>query len=106
MDPKQKNHQTNPQNTTKTITKTTTSNTILSEFESRLVRLLSSDSYQQSGLNLAQLPKEFEKNFHLQLPKPREFGHQKLIQLLQYHCSSVKVEFREGSTNLAVLMVA
>ena len=38
-------------------------NTDLAEFQSRLVRLLSSDSLIESGLCLAQLPKEYEKNY-------------------------------------------
>ena len=52
--------------------------------QSRLVRLLSSDSFVESGLCLAQLPKEYEKNYPQQkVPNPKEYGYHKLIQLLR-----------------------
>ena len=58
-------------------------NTDLAEFQSKLVRLLSSDSLIESGLCLAQLPKEYEKNYQEKVPNPKDYGCRKLIQLLQ-----------------------
>lgn len=77
----------------------------LAEFQSRLVRLLSSESFVKSGLCLAQLPKEYEKNFHgAKVPSPRDFGYRKLIQLLQEKCPSIKIEVMSGKQ--ALLRVA
>lgn len=64
-------------------------NTDLAEFQSKLVRfrLLSSESLVESGLCLAQLPKEYEKNYPQQsVPNPKDYGYRKLIQLLQKKC--------------------
>ena len=66
-------------------------NTDLAEFQSRLVRLLSSDSLIESGLCLAQLPKEYEKNYQQSVPNPKDYGYRKLIQLLQRECPSINV---------------
>jgi len=65
---------------------------ILAEFESRLVRLLSSNSFAETGLCIAQLPREYEKSFHAKVPLPRAHGCRKLIHLLQTKCSNIKVE--------------
>lgn len=70
---------------------TQTKDSSLGEFESRLVRLLSSESFLKSGLTLAQLPREYEKNFHEKVPSPRDFGCRKLIQLLEKECPNIKV---------------
>jgi len=68
----------------------------LAEFQTRLVRLLSSDSLIESGLCLAQLPKEYEKNYLQQkVPNPKDYGYRKLIQLLQKLCD------RDADTNQA-----
>ncbi len=72
----------------------------LAEFESRLVRLLSSDSFAKEGLSIAQLPKEYEKNFHCTIPNPREFGFRKLIAMLQGCCPRIHVEIRDGKQAL------
>mmetsp|Transcript_28239 Transcript_28239/g.56376 ORF Transcript_28239/g.56376 Transcript_28239/m.56376 type:complete len:191 (+) Transcript_28239:1-573(+) len=72
----------------------------LAEFESRLVRLLSSDSFANKGLSIAQLPKEYEKNFHCRIPTPRECGFRKLIFMLQECCPCIHVEIREGKQAL------
>jgi len=77
---------------------------VLAEFESRLVRLLSTDLFSMSGLSMAQLPKEYEKNFHTKLPKPRDFDHRKLTHLIEKECGSIKLELREGKQ--ALLRVA
>jgi ankyrin repeat protein len=77
----------------------------LEEFEYRLVRLLSNDAFRQTGLPLSQLPKEYEKNWHVPVPKPREFGCRKLIYLLQTKCPNVHVESTSESKQ-AVLRVA
>ena len=77
----------------------------LAEFQSRLVRLLSNESFIESGLCLAQLPKEYEKNYHMKLPKPRDYGCRKLIQLLQTHCPNIAVDVMD-STKQAMLRVA
>jgi len=66
-------------------------NTDLAEFQSRLVRLLSSDSLVESGLCLAQLPKEYEKNYQEKVPNPKDYGYRKLIQLLQNECPNICV---------------
>ena len=64
-------------------------NTDLAEFQSRLVRLLSSESLIESGLYLAQLPKEYEKNYQEKVPIPKDYGYRKLIQLLQNECPNI-----------------
>jgi ankyrin repeat protein len=64
----------------------------LANFEYRLIRLLKHDSFLQSGLRISQLPKEYEKNYHAPIPKPREFGCKKLIHLLRQHCPNIVVE--------------
>lgn len=76
----------------------------LLQFEFRLIRLLKSESFLQSGLRISQLPKEYEKNFHTPIPKPREFGCRKLIYLLQKHCPNIVV-YTDGK-NQALLRVA
>ena len=79
---------------------------LLAEFQSRLVKLLSNDSFAKSGLCLAQLPKEYEKNFpQSNVPKPRDYGCRKLIQLIQTRCPSIDVEVVDG-TKQALLRVA
>ena len=81
-------------------------NTDLAEFQSRLVRLLSSDSLVESGLCLAQLPKEYEKNYLQQkVPNPKDYGYRKLIQLLQKKCPDINVTVDAG-TKQAYLRVA
>lgn len=77
----------------------------LEEFEHRLVRLLSNDAFRQTGLPLSQLPKEYEKNWHVPIPKPRDFGCRKLIYLLQTQCPNVHVE-KTSASNQPVLRVA
>ena len=66
-------------------------NADLAEFQSRLVRLLSSDNLIESGLCLAQLPKEYEKNYQEKVPNPKDYGYRKLIQLLQNECPNICV---------------
>ena len=66
-------------------------NTDLAEFQSKLVRLLSSESLVESGLCLAQLPKEYEKNYQEKVPNPKDYGYRKLIQLLQKECPNICV---------------
>jgi len=61
----------------------------LAEFQSKLVRLLSSDSLVESGLYLAQLPKEYEKSYQEKVPIPKDYGYRKLIQLLQNECPNI-----------------
>jgi len=80
-------------------------NTDLSEFQSRLVRLLSSDSLIESGLCLAQLPKEYEKNYQQRVPNPKDYGYRKLIQLLQKECPCITVTVN-ADTKQAYLRVA
>ena len=50
-------------------------NTDLAEFQSKLVRLLSSDSLIESGLCLAQLPKEYEKSYQEKVPNSKDYGY-------------------------------
>ena len=80
-------------------------NTDLAEFQSRLVRLLSSDSLIESGLCLAQLPKEYEKNYQQSVPNPKDYGYRKLIQLLQKECPCITVTVN-ADTKQAFLRVA
>jgi ankyrin repeat protein len=67
----------------------------LRDFEMKLLRLLYTDCFIQKGLPLAQLSKEYSKNWHQQVPNPRDYGCRKLVHLLQRHCSRVQVEFVE-----------
>ncbi|KAL7545014.1 hypothetical protein ACHAWF_008380 [Thalassiosira exigua] len=83
----------------------TVDNDALAEFESRLVRLLSGESFLQTGLCLAQLPREYEKNFHAKVPSPRDYGCRKLMQLLRERCRYVNVETVDGLKK-AVLQAA
>eukprot|EP00980_Cylindrotheca_fusiformis_P003710 scaffold822_cov130-Cylindrotheca_fusiformis.AAC.5 len=78
----------------------------LEEFQRRLVRLLSNDDFCRNGLPLSQLPKEYEKNWHVQIPKPRQFGCRKLIYLLQTKCPKVHVDDSSSESNQPVLRVA
>ena len=80
-------------------------NADLAEFQSRLVRLLSSDSLVESGLCLAQLPKEYEKNYQKSVPNPKDYGCRKLIQLLQKECPCITVTV-DANTKQAYLRVA
>ena len=57
-------------------------NTDLAEFQSRLVRLLSSESLIESGLYLAQLPKEYEKSYQEKLPNPKDYGCRNDLNIL------------------------
>ena len=43
------------------------------KFQSKLVRLLSSDSHIESGLCLAQLPKEYEKSYQEKVPNSKDY---------------------------------
>ena len=73
--------------------------TELAEFQSRLVRLLS-----ESGLCLAHLPKEYEKNYPQQsVPNPKDYGCRKLIQLLQNICVAVDAVPNKPSCVLLLL---
>ena len=80
-------------------------NTDLAEFQSRLVRLLSSESLVESGLCLAQLPKEYEKSYQQKVPNPKDYGCRKLIQLLQNECPNINVTV-DADTKQAFLRVA
>ena len=80
-------------------------NTDLAEFQSRLVRLLSSKSLTESGLCLAQLPKEYEKNYQEKVPNPKDYGYRKLIQLLLRECPNINVTV-DADTKQAFLRVA
>ncbi|KAL3938279.1 MAG: hypothetical protein SGBAC_006781 [Bacillariaceae sp.] len=68
----------------------------LKDFEAKLVRLLSSESFLKSGLSLSQLSKEYQKNWHIPIPKPREFGCRKLSYLLETKCPRIQVEKTSG----------
>ena len=59
----------------------------LSIFERRLVSLLLTDAYRERGLRLAQLPKEFQKCWS-SLPKPKDHGCRKWIDLIQRKLSN------------------
>jgi len=59
----------------------------LSIFERRLLSLLLTDAYRERGLRLAQLPKEFQKCWS-SLPKPKEHGCRKWIDLIQRKLSN------------------
>jgi len=80
-------------------------NTDLAEFQSKLVRLLSSDSLIESGLCLAQLPKEYEKSYQEKVPNSKDYGYRKLIQLLQRECPNISVTVN-ADTKQAYLRVA
>ena len=75
------------------------------EFERRLVSLLRTEGFRIHGLPISQLPKEYEKNWHTPVPKPRDFGCRKLIYLVQKHCPNVSVEYGKGKQQ-ALLRVA
>ena len=91
---------------TKRVSANDNINTDLAEIQSRLVRILSSDSLVESGLCLAQLPKEYEKNYLQQkVPNPKDYGYRKLIQLLQKKCPDINVTVDAG-TKQAYLRVA
>ena len=77
----------------------------LMEFERRLVSLLRTEGFRIHGLPISQLPKEYEKNWHTPVPKPRDFGCRKLIYLVQKHCPNVSVEYGKGKQQ-ALLRVA
>eukprot|EP00588_Corethron_pennatum_P009992 CAMPEP_0194269620 /NCGR_PEP_ID=MMETSP0169-20130528/3757_1 /TAXON_ID=218684 /ORGANISM="Corethron pennatum, Strain L29A3" /LENGTH=443 /DNA_ID=CAMNT_0039011339 /DNA_START=263 /DNA_END=1594 /DNA_ORIENTATION=+ len=69
---------------------------LLIEFETRLVSLLRMDGFRIRGLAISQLPKEYEKNWHTPVPKPRDFGCRKLIYLIQKHCPNVSMDYVDG----------
>lgn len=64
----------------------------LKDFEARLVRLLSS-----GPVPLSNLSKEYEKCWHIPIPKPREFGCRKLSYLLETKCPRIEVDKTGGS---------
>ena len=76
----------------------------LAEFESRLVRMLSAKGFAKKGLNLSQLPREFEKNYHVPLPDPKSFGHRKLVKLLRTLSTRIIVD-TDKSTLITTLSV-
>jgi ankyrin repeat protein len=71
----------------------------LAHFETRLLRLLATDAFRTHGLSLSQLPKEYEKNWHTPIPKPRDFGCRTLVYLLEHHCSTNILIERNNNNN-------
>jgi hypothetical protein len=71
----------------------------LAHFETRLLRLLATDAFRTHGLSLSQLPKEYEKNWHTPIPKPRDFGCRTLVYLLEHHCSTNILVERNNNNN-------
>jgi hypothetical protein len=65
---------------------------VIQQFEDFLVRLLQTPAHLHKGLALAQLPKEYAKNFasHV-VPDPKAHGYRNLHQLLQKACPRVEV---------------
>ena len=83
------------------------------DFERRLIRLLSQqqdrpcdyvrqkhsiDSLEECRgrrIAMAQLRKEYEKNWHTPLPKPQDFGcrSKKMVHFIQRYCPNIQVEY-------------
>ena len=61
---------------------------ILQDFETNVLRLLQT----HKSLPLSQLSKEYKKNWHAPVPKPRDFGCRKLGYLIQTYCLNIQVE--------------
>ncbi len=59
-----------------------TSEEQLAQFERRLVSLLLTEAHQHTGLSLAQLPKEYQKNWH-SIVNPKDYKCRKWVDLLQ-----------------------
>ena len=80
-------------------------NTDLAEFESKLVRLLSSVKPHRIGIMFSTTTKEYEKNYQEKVPNPKDYGYRKLIQLLQKECPNICVTV-DADTKQAFLRVA
>jgi ankyrin repeat protein len=61
----------------------------LQDFERRLIRLLT--PLGANGMSISQLPKEYEKNWHMPVPKPRQYKCRRLIQLIKKLCPNIQV---------------
>jgi hypothetical protein len=71
----------------------------LQDFERRLIRLLT--PLGDTGMSISQLPKEYEKNWHMPVPKPRDYKCRRLIQLIKKHCPKIEVLEEERATTVA-----